>query len=201
MIFLFSVVKCVLLGSPGLLKNQFYEYLMQEAVKQDIKVLINNKSKFLLVNSSSGFKDALKEILVDPIVQSRLANTKAAGEVRVLQQFYQMLSNEPTRAVYGMDHIEKANEFQAIEILLISDRLFRCQDPLKRKQYVALVDSVKQNAGDVKIFSSLHISGERRWRLNSIILRAYNCNFLSRTRSIDWCRSYFTVSNRPRRQR
>lgn len=35
-----------------------------------------------------------------------------------------------------------------------------------RKKYVALVDSVKDNNGEVKVFSSLHVSGERK----SIIL-------------------------------
>lgn len=154
------VVKCVLLGSPGLLKNQFLDYLIQQSVKKDLKNIVNNKGKFLLVDASSGTKAALKEILVNPLVQSRLANTSAAGQVRALETFYQMSSNEPSRAVYGMEHVKKANEFQAIETLLISDSLFRCNEPLTRRQYVQLVDGVKKYTGDVIIFSSLHISGE-----------------------------------------
>ena len=38
---------------------------------------------------------------------------------------------------------------------------FRAQNVQMRKCYVALVDSVKDSGGDVKIFSSLHVSGER----------------------------------------
>lgn len=36
----FDVVKCVLLASPGFVKDQFFEYLNQQAVKHDNKVSI-----------------------------------------------------------------------------------------------------------------------------------------------------------------
>jgi protein pelota len=65
------------------------------------------------------------EVLSDPLLQSRLADTKAASEVKSLQAFYTMLQNEPSKAFYGIKHVEKANECQAIETLLISDKLFR----------------------------------------------------------------------------
>lgn len=39
----------------------------------------------------------------------------------------------------------------------------RCKDVAERKRYVALVDSVKESGGEVKLFSSLHISGERKY--------------------------------------
>lgn len=38
----------------------------------------------------------------------------------------------------------------------------RCQDVNLRKEYVTIVESVREYGGDVKIFSSLHISGERK---------------------------------------
>lgn len=34
----FTVVKCVLVASPGFVKDSFYEYMMQQAVKTDNKV-------------------------------------------------------------------------------------------------------------------------------------------------------------------
>jgi hypothetical protein len=42
------------------LQDQFSEYMFQQAVKLDNRQLIDNKSKFVLVHSSSGFKHALK---------------------------------------------------------------------------------------------------------------------------------------------
>ncbi|KAF6206092.1 hypothetical protein GE061_017317, partial [Apolygus lucorum] len=156
----FDVVKCILIASPGFVKDQFYEYMFQEAVKTDNKVLLENKPKFLLIHSSSGFKHSLKEVLMDPAVVAKMADTKALGEVKALEAFYSMLQVESAKAFYGVKHVERANEAQAIEILLISDNLFRCSDVATRKRYVALVESVRDSGGDVKIFSSMHVSGE-----------------------------------------
>lgn len=59
----FDVVKCVLIASPGFVKDQFYEYMIQQASKVDSadnKAILDNRSKFLLVHASSGFKHSLK---------------------------------------------------------------------------------------------------------------------------------------------
>lgn len=56
----FDVVKCVLIASPGFVKDQFFEFMIQQAVKNDNKILLENKGKFVLVHSSSGFKHSLK---------------------------------------------------------------------------------------------------------------------------------------------
>ncbi|CAH0555360.1 unnamed protein product [Brassicogethes aeneus] len=164
----FDIVKCVLIGSPGFVRDQFFEYMFQMAVKLDNKVLLDNKSKFMLVHTSSGFKHSLKEVLQDPAVINKISETKAAGEVKALENFYTTLQCEPAKAFYGKKHVETANEAQAIETLLISDNLFRCKDVNLRKEYVNLVDSVRESGGDVKIFSSLHISGEQLEQLTGV---------------------------------
>lgn len=164
----FNVVKCILIASPGFVKDQFFDYMFQQAVKLDNKVLLDNKSKFLLVHASSGFKHSLKEVLQDPAVTAKMSDTKAAGEVKALENFYTMLQVEPSKAFYGKKHVMRAAEAQAIETLLISDNLFRCQDINTRKEYVNLVDSVRDSGGEVKIFSSMHISGEQLSQLTGV---------------------------------
>ena len=62
---------------------------------------------------------------MDPAVISRISDTKAAGEVKALESFYAMLQTDPSRAFYGKKHIKSACEAQAVETLLISDKLFR----------------------------------------------------------------------------
>lgn len=54
------MVKCILVASPGFVKDQFITYLYKEAVRQDNKVLLENRPKFMLVHSSSGHKYSLK---------------------------------------------------------------------------------------------------------------------------------------------
>ena len=63
------------------MSGQISIHALIQAVKTDNKLLFENKSKFLLVHASSGFKHALKEVLADPAVQARLADTKASEEV------------------------------------------------------------------------------------------------------------------------
>jgi len=164
----FDVVKCVLIASPGFVRDQFYEYMFQQAIKLDNKILLENKSKFMLIHSSSGFKHSLREVLTDPSVIAKMADTKASSEVRALEAFYTMLQTEPAKAFYGTKHVEHANEAQAIETLLISDNLFRIQDVKLRKRYVTLVDSVRESGGEVKIFSSMHVSGEQLDQLTGV---------------------------------
>lgn len=164
----FDVVKCILLASPGFTKDQFFEYMIQMAVKTDNKVLLENKSKFVLCHASSGFKHSLREVLQDPSLQARLADTKASEEVRMLETFYKTLQNDSSRAFYGEKHVFRACEAQAIECLLISDKLFRAQDVPTRKKYVRLVDEVREFGGDVKIFSSMHVSGEQLEQLTGL---------------------------------
>jgi protein pelota len=164
----FDVVKCILVASPGFVKDQFYEYMIQQAIKLDQKVLLDNKSKFILVHASSGFKHSLKEVLQDPAVTARLSDTKAAAEVKALEDFYTMLQNDPNRAFYGIRHVELAFQSEAIETLLISDELFRAKDVPTRQRYVRLVDGVRENGGVVRIFSSLHVSGEQLGQLSGV---------------------------------
>eukprot|EP00040_Diaphanoeca_grandis_P017510 m.91474 g.91474 ORF g.91474 m.91474 type:complete len:386 (-) comp26472_c0_seq1:104-1261(-) len=164
----FDVVKCVLICSPGHLKENFLEYLLKEAIKRDNKTLIKNKSKFLTVNVSSGHKHALNEALQDPAVVSRLSNTKAAGEVKALDDFYKMLNTDADRAFYGYNHVAHANEQQAIETLLVTDALFRSNDIATRRRYVELVQTATDNGATLHIFSSLHVSGERLGLLSGV---------------------------------
>lgn len=164
----FDVIKCILIASPGFVKEQFCDYMFQQALKSDWKVITENKSKFVLVHSSSGHKHALKEVLADPTVTARLAETKAAGEVKALDTFFSVLQMEPDRAYYGIHHVEKASEASAVETLLVTDELFRSTDLPTRKKYVKLVESIKDNGGDVRVFSSLHVSGEQLGQLSGV---------------------------------
>lgn len=164
----FDVVKCVLIASPAFVKDAFYEYMIQQATRTDNKLILDNKSKFMLVHASSGFKHSLKEVLQDPAVLAKISDTKAAGEVKRLEAFYTMLQCEPGRAFYGKKHVQKAIDAQAVETLLISDNLFRNPDLIQRKEYVKMHDDVLDSGGDVKIFSSLHVSGEQLAQLTGI---------------------------------
>ncbi|CAH3108787.1 unnamed protein product [Pocillopora meandrina] len=162
----FEVIKCILVASPGFVKDQFCDYMFQQAVKNDWKAIIDNKSKFLLAHSSSGHKHSLKEVLADPTVTARLADTKKNRCFGEIVQIFNRAS--VISSLISVTHVEKANEALAIETLLVTDELFRSTDLPTRKRYVKLVESVKENGGEVRVFSSLHVSGEQLGQLSGV---------------------------------
>lgn len=164
----FAKVKCILLGSPGFTKDDFFEYLQAEAVRRDDRPFIENKSKWVLCKASSGHKHALEEVFADPAIMAQMTETKVAREVEVLGRFMRMMETDPDRAYYGFDHVSKAHEQLAIDSLLVTDELFRNSDIRLRKKYVALVESVRENGGQVYIFSSMHVSGQQLQQVSGV---------------------------------
>ncbi|XP_021734427.1 protein PELOTA 1-like [Chenopodium quinoa] len=164
----FKVVRCAVIASPGFTKDQFYRHLLLEAERKQLRSIIENKSRIVLVHTASGYKHSLREVLDAPNVMNMIKDTKAAQEVRALEDFFSMLSNDPDRACYGPKHVEVAHERMAIQTLLITDEQFRNADIATRKKYVSLVNSVKDSGGSVHIFSSMHVSGEQLAQLTGI---------------------------------
>ncbi|KAL6146915.1 hypothetical protein ACLB2K_057591 [Fragaria x ananassa] len=164
----FSVVRCAVIASPGFTKDQFHRHLLLEAERKQLRSIIENKSRIVLVHTTSGYKHSLREVLDAPNVMNLIKDTKAAQEVRALQDFFSMLSNEPHRACYGPKHVEVAHEQMAVQTLLITDELFRNADVVTRQKYVNLVNSVKDSKGNVHIFSSMHVSGEQLAQITGI---------------------------------
>ncbi|KAL6651563.1 hypothetical protein ACP70R_010488 [Stipagrostis hirtigluma subsp. patula] len=164
----FEVVQCVVIASPGFTKDQFRDYMFLEAARRDLRVIIENKSRLILAHATSGYKHSLKEVLDAPGVMSLIKDTKAAQEVRALQDFFNMLTNDSARACYGPKHVEIAHDRLAIQTLLITDTLFRNADIATRQKYVNLVESVKKYGGTVHVFSSMHVSGDQLAQLTGI---------------------------------
>jgi protein pelota len=164
----FTQIKCVVLASPGFVKDDFYKYLLQESVRRDDRVLIEHKSKFVLCHASSGHKHALEEVFANPQILHQLTETKVAREVQVLQQFMRMLDTQPDRAVYGIRHVQQAQEQLAIDQLLLTDELFRNANVPTRRLYVTLVEQVRANGGQVHVFSSMHVSGQQLQQVSGV---------------------------------
>ncbi|GKB26302.1 protein PELOTA 1 [Tanacetum coccineum] len=171
--------------------DQFLRHLMLEAERRDLRNIIENKSRIILVHSTSGYKHSLREVLDAPTVMNLIKDTKAAQEVRALDEFFAMLRNflastlhlikllqivirlivncaDQHRACYGPKHVEVANERMAVETLLITDELFRSADIATRQRYVNLVNGVKKSGGTTYVFSSMHVSGEQLAQMTGV---------------------------------
>lgn len=164
----FSQVKVVLLGSPGFVKDDFFQYAMAQAVRRDDRAWIEHKSKFVLCHASSGHKHALEEVFGDPAIMSRMQDTKVAKEVKILHTFMRTMEKDPDRAYYGYRHVAMAQEQLAIDSLLVTDELFRSADLKERRQYVKLVEDVRAAGGQVYILSSMHVSGQQLQQVSGV---------------------------------
>lgn len=80
----------LIIASPGFVKDDFYKFLITQATSAGKTSILENKDRIILAHSSSGHKHALQEILAEPAIQSRLADTKYALEVKSLDRFYQV---------------------------------------------------------------------------------------------------------------
>ncbi|CAN1246620.1 Protein PELOTA 1 [Linum grandiflorum] len=164
----FNVVRCAVIASPGFTKDQFHRYLLLEAERKQLRSIIENKSKIILVHTTSGYKHSLREVLDAPNVMNMIKDTKAAEEV-LSPTFSGVLLKDSDRACYGPKHVEVANERLAVQDLLITDDLFsRNADIPTRQKYVDMVKSVKSNGGKAHIFSTMHSSGEQLAQLTGI---------------------------------
>lgn len=163
----FDVIKCIVLASPGFVKDQFADYMWQQAVKRELKPLTENRQKFLLAHASTGFKHSIREVLSDPLIQPKLEDTKACQEVKIWNKFQNLLSTEPNKAIYGLPDVELANHYEAISCMMLSDMLFRSNNLALRKKYSQLLFQVKKYA-DVRVFSSMHQSGQQLNMLSGI---------------------------------
>ncbi len=161
-------VKCLVIASPGYTRNEFYNWLLAQCSKRDLKEISEHKSQIILAHSSSGHKHALNEVFMDEGIQQRISETKAASEVKMLKRFFHALSEDPGRAYYSYAHCLRACELGAIEVLLVSDSLFRSCKLEERKQYVALVENTRDGGGIVKIFSAQHVSGQQLEQVSGV---------------------------------
>ena len=62
-------VKCGVVAGPGFAKDSFMKYVDLEAARQDKRLIIENRSKFLECHASTAFKGALREVLESPEVR------------------------------------------------------------------------------------------------------------------------------------
>lgn len=166
-----EVVKCVVLAGPGFVKNDFLQWMMQRATQTGDTEILKRKSVFVAAHSSCVHKQALKELLSDEQVQKSIANTKAATHLKALEEFYQMVKNEPDRVAFGPRQVKKVvddTEGGAVATLMVADSLFRNSNVTLRRQYVQITEKVQDAGATVHVISSQHVSGEQLAQLGGL---------------------------------
>ncbi|WPH01776.1 Hypothetical protein R9X50_00462900 [Acrodontium crateriforme] len=164
--------KPLLLASPGFTATNFQQFIKTQASNGSNKQLQQLIPKLTVAHSASGHLHSLAEVMASPAVTTKLSDTKFARETQLMDRFLEMIRNDDARAWYGPKECESAVERGAVGkgggVLLISNSLFRSQEINTRKRWVQVVDEVKDQGGEVRVFSSMHESGKRLEGLGGI---------------------------------
>ncbi|KAL2123748.1 hypothetical protein VTJ04DRAFT_113 [Mycothermus thermophilus] len=168
----FSIPRTLLLASPGFVAQDFRAYMQTQATSKGDKELQRIAKDALVIHSSSGHVHGLNEVLKSPEVQKTMSNSKFTTETNLMDQFHERLRKDDGRAWYGTKPVEKAVNEGAVGrgggVLLVNNAFFRSLDLATRKKYVAIVDKVKADGGEVRLLSSDHESGKRLDALGGI---------------------------------
>ena len=106
-------LKGIIVGGPGTTINDF---LNQDYITGDVKKKIIG-TKDLSYTGEFGLNE-----LVDK-AEDLLAGESVADEKKVMGLFFKGLRDNDGKVAYGKDHVKKALEMGAVEILLLSDAL------------------------------------------------------------------------------
>ena len=146
----FDALKAIIVAGPTGWRDELYKRLVETGKSE----ITGNKNKFMRVAATGGQPAALTELLGEPRIATILADTKAAKEAKLLSDYYKMHGVDSSRTTFGPQHVQTAAEQGAVRSLLLSDRLFRSTDVQQRKLFATLIETVRENGGEVMIFST-----------------------------------------------
>lgn len=134
-------LKSIVIGSPGFVKDGFFDYYKAEASKATSNPFLRQvMDKIILTHTSSGFKHSLQEVISSRTVMEKINDLSVFSETITLDKFFEILSMNPDCCCYGYKSVDYALKEQAVETLLISDKLFRAKNVAIRRQYVQMVE-------------------------------------------------------------
>lgn len=141
-------VDAIILAGPGFTKQDAYDYIEENT--QDVAELIT------MVDTSGVGDRGVHEVLKRGAVEDIQAETRIAREAELIDELTRRMA-EGAKAAYGIDEVEEAAEFGAIETLLITDERLREERAGSGEWEMDvndLITTAEQKGGDVVVFSS-----------------------------------------------
>ncbi|KAF3954630.1 hypothetical protein CMV_020048 [Castanea mollissima] len=88
----FSTIRCVIIGSPGCVKNEFRGYLLSKARRLKMKSIEDNKLHIVVATTSLSNTHNLSEVLNDNAVINLIREKNVVPEIRVFKEFLDMVT-------------------------------------------------------------------------------------------------------------
>ncbi|MCW4022658.1 MAG: mRNA surveillance protein pelota [archaeon] len=150
----------VVLG-PGYIKDDFCDYVKKES--RDVAASIIGVKG---VNSAgiSGIQESLRS----GILTNMLENMRVADEMKAMEEFLARLGRGKSTISYGLDDVEKAANFGAVEKLLVADLTLRETEDEQRFALEAIMKSVEDARGEIMVMSTEHEAGTKLLSLGGV---------------------------------
>ncbi|WP_134671827.1 mRNA surveillance protein pelota [Halorussus marinus] len=148
-------VDAIVLAGPGFTKQDAYDYIEENAPDLTEKISTVDTSAV----GDRGVHEVLKRGAVEEVQQE----TRIAEEAELIDELTKRIG-EGARVAYGIDQVEKAADFGAIEHLLILDERLRAERGGEGEWDLDvndLITSVERKGGDVTVFSSEFAPGDQ----------------------------------------
>ena len=164
----FQKLKLIILCSPGFFAQKLYDQFIIYCTDKKLTDILKNKNKIMVAHCSTGYIQSIEEVMKNPTYKQLLSSTKTSNEALVFDDFMDHLNKDDFKAWYGLKEIQKANDIDAIDTLMISDSLLRSDYVEERQLYTELTKAVERTGGNVTVFSSMNQTGEELNRLTGI---------------------------------
>jgi protein pelota len=154
--------EAIILAGPGFTKQDALGYI--EENYPDLA------GKITTVDTGAVGGRGVHEVLKRGAVEEIQAETRIAEESELIDELTEQIATDG-KAAYGVDEVEKAVEFGAVERLLVLDERLRVERAGEGDWDVDvndLVTQVEQQGGDVTVFSHEFAPGEQLRNLGGI---------------------------------
>jgi protein pelota len=146
---------------PGFIKDALVKYL-----KSRHPLLFQQIS--VIGSASSGGVGGIKEALRSGVLDKATKQVRIVEESKAVSELLHRLGNSPETVTYGLLAVQKAVEYGAANKILISSKLLREVDPLKRRDLEALLRQAENMGGRIMIIGHQHEAGEQLLSLGGI---------------------------------
>jgi len=143
----------VVLG-PGFIKDDFVEFLNREA-RDVASAIVAVKG----VNSAglSGIQESLRSGILSSVLQ----NLRVGEEAEAVEELLARLGKGKETVAYGVEDVERAARFGAVERLLVADSALRDAEDEQRRALEEIMRVVEDNRGEVMVVSTEHEAGAK----------------------------------------
>ncbi|MCW3981969.1 MAG: hypothetical protein NWE81_02485, partial [Candidatus Bathyarchaeota archaeon] len=145
----------------GFVRSQFVNYIGREAPKV-AEAIVDVKG----VNNSgeSGIHEALRAGVLD----KALRHGRIVEETHAVEEVLARLGKERRDVAYGLEQVERAQQFGGVETLLVADSTIREALEEERVALEQMMINIEQKGGKIVIVSEEHEAGQKLSALGGV---------------------------------